>query len=252
MRTQGLPRYLRLADDLRARIRSGVLPPKARLPTEAELCQRYGLSRGTVVRALELLERQGLIERQAGRGTFVAAPRLAPGSFRILDFSDDMRQRGKTPGTRLLHRGVERPTPFLATALRLPRGEQVIRIERLRLADGEPMALETRYLAYATCPELLDEDLERESIHRLLIEKYRLPLVRAQFTMSAAVLDPREAALLATAPGTPGFRVERLTFTTGDRPVTFMTSLYRGDQYRFTAELGPVPGPESNGSEVHV
>src|SRR5579875_2934324 len=229
MERNGLPRYLRLADELRTWIRASGLPPRAKLPTEAELCARYGLSRGTVVRALELLERQGLIAREQGRGTFVAPPRPVQGTFRILDFSEDMRARGKTPGTRVLRAGVERPTAELA--------------ERLRLAGGEPMALETRYLAYSTCPELLGEDLERESIHRLLIEKYRLPLVRAQYTMSAAVLGARDAALLATAPGTPGFRVERLTFTVGDRPVTWMVSLYRGDQYRFTAELGPLPPP---------
>jgi GntR family transcriptional regulator len=250
MERNGLPRYLRLADELRTWIRASGLPPRAKLPTEAELCARYGFSRGTVVRALELLERQGLIAREQGRGTFVAPPRPVHGTFRILDFSEDMRARGKTPGTRVLRVGVERPTAELAARLRLPRGERVIRIERLRLADGDPMALETRYLAYSTCPELLGEDLERESIHRLLIEKYRLPLVRAQYTISAAVLDARDAALLATAPGTPGFRVERLTFTVGDRPVTWMVSLYRGDQYRFTAELGPLPPASPGAAEV--
>jgi GntR family transcriptional regulator len=247
-----LPSYYRVADELRRHIASGELAPGARLPTEAELCRRYGLSRGTVIHALDHLERQGLIVRQQGRGTFVAEPESSEATFHILDFSDDMRRRGKSPASRLLHAGVERPSADVAESLALSHGELVMRIERLRLADDEPMALETRFLAYDICPDLLREDLESASIHRLLLEKFHLPLVRVELTMGAAVLRGREAACLKVKSGTPGLRVDRVTWTTGRRPVTLMRSLYRGDQYRLTAEIGPLPtGTDVSPNGVH-
>jgi len=236
-----LPSYYRVADEIRRGIASGDFTPGTRLPTESAFCERYGLSRGTVIHALDHLERQGLIVRRQGSGTYVALPHVAEGTFHIVDFSADMRSRGKQPTTRLLHKTVERPTPDVAARLALSHGELVIRIERLRLADSEPMALDTRYLAYDTCPELLDEDLEHESIHRLLLEKFRLPMLRAEFAMSATVLKGSQAARLAVRSGTAGFRVERVTYTTNNRPVTYMLSLYRGDQYRLTAAIGPLP-----------
>jgi GntR family transcriptional regulator len=248
-----LPSYYRVADELRRHIASGDLPPGTRLPTEAELCRRYGLSRGTVIHALDHLERQGLIVRQQGRGTFVVEPESSEATFHILDFSDDMRRQGKVPTTQLLHAGVERPLPDVAEALALSHGGLVIRIERLRLADDKPMAVETRFLAYDICPDLLGEDLESASINRLLLEKFHLPLVRVELTMGVAVLRGREAALLKVRSGTPGLRVDRLTWTTGSRPVTLMRSLYRGDQYRLTAQLGPLPAetsPSSNGAHA--
>lgn len=246
-----LPSYYRVADELRRHIASGDFPPGARLPTESELCRRYALSRGTVIHALDHLEQQGLIVRQQGRGTFVAQPEVSEATFHILDFSDDMRRRGKLPSTRLLHAGVERPSADISDSLALAHGELVMRIERLRLADGEPMALETRFLAYDLCPDLLREDLEGASIHRLLLEKFRLPLVRVEFTMGAAVLRGQDAVRLGVKSGTPGLRVDRVTWTTAQRPVTLMRSLYRGDQYRLTAELGPLPGERSGSNGVH-
>jgi GntR family transcriptional regulator len=243
-----LPSYYRVADELRRHIASGDLPPGTRLPTEAELCRRYSLSRGTVIHALDHLERQGLILRHQGRGTFVAERTSAEATFHILDFSDDMRRRGKVPTTRLLHAGVEPPAPDVSEMLALSHGELVIRIERLRLADNQPMALETHLLAYDTCPDLLREDLETASMHRLLLEKFHLPLVRVELAMSATVLRGREAGQLKVKSGTPGLRVDRITWTTGRRPVTLTRSLYRGDQYRLTAELGP---PPSNADGEH-
>jgi len=236
-----LPSYYRVADDIRRAIAMGEFPPGSRLPTEAAFCERYQLSRGTVIHALDHLERQGLIVRRQGSGTYVALPRIAEGTFHILDFSEDMRSRGKQPATRVLRKEVERPSADVAARLGVAHGELVMCIERLRLADSEPMALETRYLAYDTCPELLDEDLEHASIHRLLLEKYRLPMVRAEFVMSATVLRGDLAAHLAVRSGTAGFRVERVTYTTANRPVTYMLSQYRGDQYRLTAAIGPSP-----------
>jgi GntR family transcriptional regulator len=125
----------------------------------------------------------------------------------------------------------------IAKHLQIHTGEDVIEISRLRLADDKPMAYETRYLSYKTCPQLLEEDLENQPIHTLLIDKYNIPLLRACYTIEARVLSPKEAELLQVEPGSASFAVERITYTTYDRPVTWYRTIYRGDVYHFTAEF---------------
>jgi GntR family transcriptional regulator len=128
-------------------------------------------------------------------------------------------------------------TEKIAVDLGLCFGEDIIEIARLRLADRQPMAIETRYLAYKVCPELVNEDLENQSIHSLLLDKYNIPLIRARHTIEARVLSEHEAELLQALPGSAGFFVSRVTYTLNDQPVTLYHIIYRGDEYRFTAEF---------------
>ncbi len=232
-----VPRYHQLKQILEQRIISGEFSPGDRFPTDEALTRQYNLSRGTVRRAVDMLVDEGRLRREQGRGTFVAAPQLTPVFFRLADFSEEMRQRGRIPGTHLLQRRVFPANDEIASRLQLCSGEKVIEIARLRLADGQPMAYETRYLAYDLCPDLLDEDLENQSIHSLLIDKYNIPLVRAVHTIEARTLSAQEATLLQVPPGAAGFAVDRLTYTLNDRPVTWYRIIYRGDEYRFTAEF---------------
>ncbi len=232
-----VPRYYQLKDILGKRIQSGEFQPGDQFPTDASLCQEYGLSRGTVRRAVGILVEEGRLRREQGRGTFVSPSRLSPVFFRLTDFAEDMAQRGRTPSTQLLRLQVYPASEEIADRLQISPGEDVIEIARLRLADGKPMAYETRYLARKLCPQLLDEDLEHESIHSLLIDKYDIPLIRACHTIEARVLSGPEAELLQVEPGSAGFSVDRVTYTIEDRPVTWYRTFYRGDEYRFTAEF---------------
>ncbi len=232
-----IPRYYQLKEILEQRINAGEFQPGDQFPTDDELCTQYNLSRGTVRRAIEILVEEGRLRRDQGRGTFVTPPQLSPVFFRLADFGEDMRQRGLEPQTRLLHLKTFPATEEIAASLQIEPGAEVIEIARLRLANDKPMAIETRYLAREICPELLDEDLEHQSIHRLLIDKFNIPLVRAWHSIEARVLSGQEAELLQVPDGTAGFLVERLTFTIKNQPVTWFRTIYRGDEYRFTAEL---------------
>ena len=113
----------------------------------------------------------------------------------------------------------------------------MIKIARLRLADGRPMAYETRHLAHDLCPQLMQENLEHQSIHSLLIDTFNLPLTRTTHTIEAHVLSIDEAKLLEAEPGSAAFFVDRLTYTTNDRPGVWYQAIYRGDEYRFIAGL---------------
>ena len=232
-----IPRYYQLKEILEKRIQSGEFQPGDQFPTDQCLCEAYCLSRGTVRRAIDMLVEEGRLRREQGRGTFVTTPQLTQTFFRLASFDEEMSQRGRKPSTKLIHRKVIPATEQIAADLDLKVGEEVIEISRLRLADGLPMAFETRYLAYKICPDLMNEDLENQSIHSLLIDKFNIPLIRARHTIEARVLTAREARLLQTQPGSAGFFVSRITYSLDDRPVTMYRILYRGDEYRFTAEF---------------
>jgi len=232
-----IPRYYQLKEILEKRLLSGEFPPGEQFPTDEALCETYSLSRGTVRRAIDLLVEEGRLRREQGRGTFVTMPKLTPMFFRLGGFDEEMHQRGKTPGARLLQRKVIPASHKIATDLGLPTGQEVIEIVRLRLGDGQPIAIETRHLAYQVCPGLLDEDLENQSIHSLLIDKYNIPLIRARYTIEARVLTHQEAELLQVQPGSAGFFINRITYTLNERPVTRYQIVYRGDEYTFSAEF---------------
>jgi GntR family transcriptional regulator len=232
-----VPRYYQLKEILEKRILTGEFQPDNQFPTDEHLCDEYGLSRGTVRRAIDMLVEEGRLRREQGRGTFVTVPLLTPIFFRLSSFDEEMRQRGRTPSTKLLQLKVVPASEPVAADLELGVGQEVIEIIRLRLADCLPMALETRYLAYQICPGILHEDLEKQSIHNLLIDKYNIPLIRARHMIEAHVLTAREAEVLQARRGSAGFFVSRVTYTLNDRPVTRYQIVYRGDEYRFTAEF---------------
>ena len=147
-----------------------------------------------------------------------------------------MRRQNRRPSTRLETAEVIPATPEIAARLDLDVGESVIHIARLRLADDQPVVYETRCLAYALCPGLLDDDLEEESIHRLLIEKYQIPLVRMTCAVEARILTSQQATLLQATPETPAFFVDRLTYTTQlsqQIPAVWFQAIYREDNYNW-------------------
>jgi len=233
------PKYHRLAQWLRQQIQEGTLQPGDQLPTEAELCARFGVSRGTVRQAIQMLVQEGMVQREQGRGSFVREPRRRA-FFTLTGFREDMRRQGITPETRVLTAEVIPARPAHAQRLAISEGEPVIRIERVHLAQGSPILYDKRLLAQSLCPQLLFEDLASASIHELLIEKYRIPLLRTVHVMEVHLLDEAEAALLEAAPGTPAFFVDRLTYTIGpedERPAVWYQALYRGDAYHFRAEF---------------
>ena len=232
-----IPRYYQLKEILEKRIQSGEFQPGDKFPTDDELCQEYGLSRGTVRRAVEMLITSGQLRREQGRGTFLNSPQQSPVFFRLANFDEEMKSRGWTPGTSLISRRAFSASGEVARQLQIPVGEKTIEIIRLRKADGKPIAYETRCLSYKTCPQLLEEDLENQSIHSLLIDKYAIPLVRACYTIEARVLSQLEANFLQVETGSAGFAIERVTYTTDDKPVTWYRTVYRGDVYRFSAEF---------------
>jgi GntR family transcriptional regulator len=232
-----IPRYFQLKGILEKRLQSGEYQLGDKFPTDDELCQEYGLSRGTVRRAVEMLIDAGLLRREQGRGTFIDATQSSPVFFRLANFDEEMKSRGWKPSTTLVSRRVFPAGEDAARQLKIPVGGKVIEIVRLRLADDKPIAYETRCLDYKTCPQLMEEDLENQSVHSLLLDKFNIPLIRACYTIEARAFTQKEAKFLQVDSGSTGFSIERVTYTTDDKPVTWYRTIYRGDVYRFSAEF---------------
>lgn len=237
----GQSKYYQLSQHLQQQIVGGERSPHEQLPTEDELMLEFGVSRGTVRKAIDLLERQGLVRREQGRGTFVQEPgRRGPAGFVLSDFAREMQRQQRQPATKVLKQEVVPAPPTIAAHLALAEGDSVIHIQRLRLADDQPIIFEERYLNARLCPELATEEIERQSIHWLLVHKYKLPLVRVSHTVEMREVGEGSAALLHLRPTDPIFAVERLTYTQVDGevcPAVYYHALYHGEEYQFQAQF---------------
>ena len=155
--------YLRIKDWLRESIEKGDYRPGERIPSEYELTQRFGVSRSTVRQAISELVLEGWLYRIQGSGTFVARPKYRQTLSRLTSFTEDMRLLGLRPRSRLLLFEIREADEKIAQTLRIPLGDEVVHIERLRFADDEPMALNTSILPLRLVPGLKKEDLAIKS-----------------------------------------------------------------------------------------
>jgi GntR family transcriptional regulator len=231
-----IPKYRQLLNILRAQIISGQLAPNQQLPTEEELSARYGLSRGTVRRAIEQLEAEHLIRTEQGVGSFVASahPSAIPFHF---GGTDAAALPSDPPVTHEILAQEALPASLeIAERLKIAPGERVIHVARRRWRGDAVTGYSERYLAESLCPALLDADLSTQPVHALLVAMSALPLLRSEFAIEAHVLSAGEADLLRTAPGTPAIVVSRLTYTAPNRPAVWYRGLFR-EQYSIEIRL---------------
>lgn len=232
-----LPLYHQLYELLMGKIRNGEWKPGDLLPTEYGLIEQYGVSRITVRKVLDLLSSEGLIVRERGRGTFVAHPQLEHGTTRIVSFTDDMRQRGFAPGTRVLFSGLVPAIEEVSGALGVPKGEEMARIDRLRLADEEPMCVEESWLVHRYLRGILDQDFDGQSLREVKQAKYGIRWSRALQKIRAVPASTKIAGLLKIRPGSPLLYFERVSYSQDDVPMEFLRIYYRADRYVIHNEL---------------
>jgi GntR family transcriptional regulator len=236
-RASKLPLYHQLYQILRSNITEREWQPGDMIPPESELIERYQVSRTTVRQVLDLLANEGLIYRQQGRGTFVAHPTVEHGLVRIVNFTEDMRMRGCEPSSKVLFSGLVPAPPDIAEKLQIEPGEELARLERLRLADGEPMGVEESYLVHRYCPGVLQHDYVSNSLRETLGQDYGIRWTHARQTIRA-ILAPRDLAdLLAIRPKSALLFVERISFSQQNIPVEFLRIYYRADRYVLYNEL---------------
>jgi GntR family transcriptional regulator len=237
------PKHAQLREALAALAND--LVPDSPIPSERELMDRYDVSRATVRRAIETLVSDGLLVRVHGRGTFVARPRLES-RLHLASFSQDMRRRGLTPSTRLLAIELEEPPAEVGGALELGPGDLAWRLHRVRLADGQPIALENGWYPEPSLPGLDRHDLGG-SLYELFGAEYGLTIDSAEQTLWGEAADDVVARRLDCPAHTPLLVFRRVASAAGT-PIEYVVSRYRGDRYQIHMSLGRDEIDPSSGS----
>jgi GntR family transcriptional regulator len=248
--SEGLPKYLKLAAALRERIAAGTYPLSERMPSEEELGTEFSVSRITVRQAMDLLARERLVVREQGRGTFVAPPKLRRDISSIYSFSADMRRLGMAPTSTCRERSLAVPTDEEARSLDLDSTkDRVIRVERVRRANGIPVLLERTAIAARLCSahrgaafeesDLNSFDLENGSLYSILWERYGLWPAAAEEFFEAIILSSEDAGILECPipEGQPGLAIIRIARLGDGRPLEYTRSIGRGDRLSFSVTM---------------
>jgi GntR family transcriptional regulator len=226
--TSYVPHHRRIEQVLRERITT--MRPGDRLPSDAELVAEFRVSRMTARNAMQRLAEDGLVARHPGRGTFVAPPAAHRRTDRLMTFSSEMTRRGRVPSSRLIARAIRPSTRNEAAALGVAPGELVVEVRRIRLADGEPIALETAILASSCATSVLAADLEHGSLHAAITAAGQT-LHSGTGTVSAGAATVEDARLLGVRRGAPLLIERRVIADDTGRPIEATESRYPADRY---------------------
>ena len=229
--------YARVETVLAGEITDGGLRVGDQLPTEDSLIARFGVSRITVRRAIQNLVSRGLVEIRRGKGTFVALPKMTQDLKELSGFVEDMHALGHKATARVIGKEIVTANATVARQLALTKGERVVRIRRVRLANGVPVSFDETYLPLEIGKKIITNSLKVEPIFSLLEHKYDVPLIEAEYKLDAVPAENDTAKALNVKPGSPMFRIERTSYSTASRPVDYETLHYRGDLVQFVTRL---------------
>ena len=237
MLTARVPRYHRIAESLRERIREGALAPGSRLPNQRQLAREFGVTLMTLRQALDVLEREKRIARRHGLGTFVAAPSIDYDILQLQRLAGDLTAQGEAVVTRFVAARFRPAESRVAEALRLTGHPRVFVLERLRLLERHPVSLQRSFLPAAVGEEVAKADLRVTPLHQILEFKLGVTIARASETISTIRLGRREARELGCRSGLPAFFSERVSFLPDGSPIVFDRVYIPGDRFRITREL---------------
>lgn len=232
-----LPFYYQLREILLADIASRVKPGEM-LPSEGDLCSRYGVSRTVVRQALDELAREEVVYRVKGKGTFVTARKIESSHVQNLaGFHASMVNSGHTVTNRILRQVVVPSTAYVASQLRLDVGALVVAVDRVRSVDGVPISVVRASLPYALVPGLESIDLTAASMYAVIRERFGLRPDHGNRTLEAIPISAEDAKYLGVRAGSPALRMESLARTDQDVPLETFVSVYRGDRSKLDIQL---------------
>jgi GntR family transcriptional regulator len=231
------PVYLQLKENLVKAIDDGELSAGSALPSERDLADDLGLSRMTVRRAFEALVSAKRVEQRQGSGTYVLPRTVEQTIDRVLGFTDEAANLGVKAGSELLEAGLVVPDVTIAKALELSRPLELLSVTRIRTADGEPLALQTAFLAPALKSLSLKRLEKNGSLYKTIEEQFGLKPQGAKQSVRARLPSEHECKVLAISKETPVLSLERTTFDANGKPFEFVQSSYRGDRYTMLLDL---------------
>ncbi len=249
-----IPYYVQVKDVLCRRIERGEWKPGEQLPSEAELCRLFDVSRIVIRQALREMMYEGLVTRRKGKGTFVAQPKIVEGLVQNLTgFHQDMVSRGHRLVTQVLKQAAIPASAKVAGYLQIEPDAPVVQLDRLRFVNGEPMVYVSTYLPAGLVPGLEQEDFSQRSLYEFLEKRLGLVIVRGQRTIGAVAANDVEASLLGVDKGAPLVMLDSVSYLADGTPIEYYHALHRGDRSTFVVELirrhEPLGGPAASSSD---
>lgn len=232
-----VPLYYQISQDLRRMIEEQIIPPGSILPPEIEICQAYGVGRQTVRRGIARLVDDNLLDRYAGRGTFVR-DHAKRASFHLdRSFSQHVRDLGMVPSSKTICKEAGIISEAVPQQLQKHLGEPCINVERVRYGDQEPICYQSTTVLSRACPELIEHDFDQKSLYEILAEKCGAIITRIEHLIRAVAADNYRAELLDTEPGAPLLFVTTTAYLENGKIIEITLSHYRADRYEYrTAE----------------
>ena len=226
-----VPLHIQLADLIRKQVERKELHPNDRLPSERELCEMYHISRITVRKALNTLIQEGLVQSAAGKGTFVTEPAFNEELRPLSSFTQDLQRRGLDASSRVLEAIILPADDLISSKLHIPRGAEVVRLSRLRIANQLPVAIQTTELPHHLCPGLLEINFSDRSLYDVLCQQYHLSLSHSDTVIMAALAQPGEAALLQLKRPAAVLISDQTTYLDSETVIEITRSVFHADRY---------------------
>ncbi len=231
------PAYSQLANILRCSMADGILRPGDQLPSEAQLCERYGVSPMTVRRAINILVDQGVVDAQQGRGTYVKPVAMSAATFRLDELKNLFNDTEHTT-VHLLESRIRNADERVARKLNINFGQRIIYIRRLLKTDGVPAFYHREYLVYDPGRPIVEAELEVTALQRLFTGSSENFLKRGEISIEATILTEEESRLLNVDQPLAAFCFEHLFYDFEDRPISWGWFIGRADRLRFTTQVG--------------
>lgn len=229
VRSNGLPAYQRIQGTIVKRLEAGLLKPGDIVDSERELARIHGVSLMTARHALTMLEREGLVVRRRGAGTFVAPPKIH--FNKLMSYTEEMARRGLAVSSKLISLGMIEMEQEIAARLSLPATSRLVKLERLRLGGDEPFAIETCYLSAEEFGDLTRARLDRASLFSILEHDHGLHIAHADEEIDATTADAHSARLLGVPVGASVLRIRQQIYSTKAKPTIYVLGLYRSDRH---------------------
>ena len=232
-----VPLYFQISEAMFDGIKKMQLDPHTRIPPEDELARIFGVSKMTMRQALGKLVSDGILVRRKGSGTFISEKKIEREATQLVGFYEDIKKKGLKPSSRVIEKKVIKAETKLMDKLRLDKGEPIIKIIRVRLADEIPLAVNYAYIPEKYCVGLLEEELSQDSLSAIVEQKYQLPVEYAVQSLQAVKATAYEASSLHITVGDPILAMERTMFNSNHWPLCHFVNFFRGDKYAFTSVL---------------
>lgn len=233
-----IPLYYQLKTILLEYIKNEHVDIEEPIPTEVDISQHFGISRPTVRQAINELVVEGYLYRIKAKGTFISKPKIVQNFLLILDsFNSEMKKKGLTPSTKILAKELIESDEEVSQTLKINLGEQVIRLNRLRYADDEPIVFVITYIPYRVCPGLMECDLEKESIYEIIEKESGMLISNATRSLESIIAGDFESKLMGIPKGAPIQFFESVVCLENGTPVEYSLAKYRSDRSKFTFEL---------------